>query len=314
MLESTSDQFRKFFLLFFTQELIKNNYPSLDILRLEKWVEKEEENKLIEKESEKRLTQEKISSLEKKEAFNQNNLNQKKQEIPKPVNFKIPNVNQNRFNQNNLNQNNLNQKKQEIPKPVNFKIPNVNQNRFNQNNLNQNNLNQKKQEIPKPVNFKIPNVNQNRFNQNNLNQKKQEIPKPVNFKIPNVNQNRFNQNNLNQKEIDLIRPTPNPEESIELNKIDNLIKDPFVKTIECPGRGKNLLVTGKMGRKMTRIILTSEEINEILNKFSKATKIPVNDGFYKVAYGNLIFFSRISNLICISFEIKKIPPLRFYSN
>jgi hypothetical protein len=281
MLESTSDQFRKFFLLFFTQELIKNNYPSLDILRLEKWVEKEEENKLIEKESEKRLTQEKISSLEKKEAFNQNNLNQKKQEIPKPVNFKIPNVNQNRFNQNNLNQNNLNQKKQEIPKPVNFKIPNV---------------------------------NQNRFNQNNLNQKKQEIPKPVNFKIPNVNQNRFNQNNLNQKEIDLIRPTPNPEESIELNKIDNLIKDPFVKTIECPGRGKNLLVTGKMGRKMTRIILTSEEINEILNKFSKATKIPVNDGFYKVAYGNLIFFSRISNLICISFEIKKIPPLRFYSN
>lgn len=99
---------------------------------------------------------------------------------------------------------------------------------------------------------------------------------------------------------------PSPvNQDIDLGKLSPLIKDHFVRTIECRGPNSNILVTGKMGEKKTSIILDNNEINEIIQIFSQASKIPVQEGIYKVAVGRLIFMAIISDIVGSRFIIKK---------
>ena len=109
--------------------------------------------------------------------------------------------------------------------------------------------------------------------------------------------------------IQYIKPMPIKGE-IELGKIDPLIADPKVRTIECNGNNKNLVVQGSMGVKKTKIILTEEEITEIIQKFSKETKIPIQEGVFRVVWGRLIFLAIVSEVIGSKFIIKKMlyPP------
>lgn len=106
--------------------------------------------------------------------------------------------------------------------------------------------------------------------------------------------------------VSYLQPTPTPQ-YIDLGKLNPLIKDPLVKMIECFGPGENIVVSGLMGRKKTRIILSGEEINDIITRFSEATKIPVIQGIFRVAFGNLTLSAVISREIPESeFIIKKI--------
>lgn len=92
---------------------------------------------------------------------------------------------------------------------------------------------------------------------------------------------------------------------IDLGKINPLIRDFMVKTIECYGAGENLVVQGNMGTKKTGIILTKEEIEDIIQRFSKETKIPAQEGIFKVVAGRLIFLAIISSIVGSKFIIKK---------
>ncbi|MBU0894723.1 MAG: hypothetical protein KKF48_00470 [Nanoarchaeota archaeon] len=105
--------------------------------------------------------------------------------------------------------------------------------------------------------------------------------------------------------LQYLQPIPTNFE-LNLGKINPLIKDPLVETIECSGQGQNLVVTGKMGTKKTKIILTKEEIQNIIQRFSTATKIPVSEGIYKVVRGKLILSSIVSEIVGSKFIIKKI--------
>lgn len=102
-----------------------------------------------------------------------------------------------------------------------------------------------------------------------------------------------------------LKPTSTNLE-IDLGKLNPLIKDPLVKDIECPGANQNIIVSGMMGRKKTDIVLSREEIEQIIKKFSETTKIPVHEGIFKVVFGKLIFSAIISNIISSKFIIKKI--------
>lgn len=104
--------------------------------------------------------------------------------------------------------------------------------------------------------------------------------------------------------LDYIKPLPIKKE-IDLGKLNPLIQDPFVKTIECYGDNMHIVVRGNMGVKKTNIILDNTEIDEIIKKISDATKIPASQGIYKVAIGRLIFFAIISEIIGSKFIIKK---------
>ena len=98
------------------------------------------------------------------------------------------------------------------------------------------------------------------------------------------------------------------EEEINLEKLNPLIKDQMVKEIECDGPGRVIIVRGAMGTKNTSISLTKEEIEMIFESFSKAAKIPIQEGVVKVAVGKLILSAIISEIVDSKFIIKKMAP------
>lgn len=115
--------------------------------------------------------------------------------------------------------------------------------------------------------------------------------------------------------FEYLRPVPTNEE-IDLKKLNALVKDNFVRTIECTGPNQNIMVTGTMGRKPTAIKLSKEEIQEVLETFAMRAKIPLNKGVFKIAFGNLILSAIASEVIGSKFIIKKMessrlqPPIR----
>lgn len=101
-----------------------------------------------------------------------------------------------------------------------------------------------------------------------------------------------------------LKPIPF-EANISLGKLDDLIRDPDVKIIECNGYDDNVIVKGNMGEQKTAITLTKIEIDNIINTFSSKTKIPAHEGIYKVVFGKLILMAIISEAIGSRFIIKK---------
>ncbi len=104
--------------------------------------------------------------------------------------------------------------------------------------------------------------------------------------------------------LQYIRPVKMNKE-LDLGKLNPFIQDFAVKIIECYGSEQNLLVRGNMGVKKTGLILTKEEITEIIKKFSEETKIPVHEGIFKVVAGKLIFLAIISDILGSKFIIRK---------
>jgi len=107
-----------------------------------------------------------------------------------------------------------------------------------------------------------------------------------------------------------IRPVPTHRE-IDLGKLNPLINDPFVKIIECFGPDQKIFVSGTMGRKSTPIILTKEEIDDVIKKFSESSRIPVHEGILNIAFGRLHLSSIISEITSPKFIIRKmlnLPP------
>lgn len=103
-----------------------------------------------------------------------------------------------------------------------------------------------------------------------------------------------------------LRPTKteSPKE-IDLGKLNPFLQDMNVRTIEIDGENEKVNVTGNMGKKPTGVTLTKEEIEEIIDKFSREAKIPKTEGFFKVVYGNLILNAMVSKAISSRFIIKK---------
>lgn len=108
-------------------------------------------------------------------------------------------------------------------------------------------------------------------------------------------------------QLQYLKPTPTQKADIDLEKLNPLIKDPAVQTIECHGPAENILVKGTMGAKPTAITLSKDEINQIIERFSEKTKIPLQEGIYKVVFGNLILSAITSKFISPKFIINKMP-------
>lgn len=102
-----------------------------------------------------------------------------------------------------------------------------------------------------------------------------------------------------------LKPVPTGE-TIDIGNLNAFVRDPLVKIIECDGPGENIVVGGVMGRKPTAIKLSQEEIEEILGKFSAASRIPVHEGLFKAAIGNLVISAVVSDIAGIKFVIRKI--------
>ena len=111
--------------------------------------------------------------------------------------------------------------------------------------------------------------------------------------------------------LEYLKPVPTLTTGIDLFKLNPLIKDSAVKII-IGSPDEAVSVTGTMGTKPTSIVLNKEDIDRIINVFSTISKIPANEGIYKVAVGSLVLSAIISNVVGSRFVIKKlsyyIPP------
>ncbi|HJX50872.1 MAG TPA: hypothetical protein VJ438_05425 [Candidatus Nanoarchaeia archaeon] len=104
--------------------------------------------------------------------------------------------------------------------------------------------------------------------------------------------------------LSYIQPIPTPIQ-VDLGKLNPLIKDPMVQTIECHGPDKKIIVRTPSERE-TEISLTKEEINNIVKTFSEHTKIPAEEGVFRVALGRIVFTAIISDIVGTKFMIKKL--------
>lgn len=105
-------------------------------------------------------------------------------------------------------------------------------------------------------------------------------------------------------EFQYLRPTPIFQE-IDLDRINPLIYDNAVRIIECQGPDKPLIVSGSMGRKPTSIVLSNQDVEDTIQKFSSASRIPAENGVYKVVVGRLVFSAIISDVVPSKFMIRK---------
>lgn len=105
--------------------------------------------------------------------------------------------------------------------------------------------------------------------------------------------------------LNYLKPSPSSNIEIDLGKLNPLVKDPMVKSIECSGADQSIFVKGSMGTKKTKIVLSKEEIDEVIKKFSEKSRIPVEEGVYRVVVGRLILTAIVSDVISSKFIINK---------
>jgi hypothetical protein len=102
-----------------------------------------------------------------------------------------------------------------------------------------------------------------------------------------------------------IRPVARLGVEIDLGKLNPLIADPVIQTIECNGPNERVIIRDP-GQKATNITLSKEEIDSVIQKFSESAKIPIVEGVFRVAFGKLVLSAIISDVVGSKFMIKKL--------
>ncbi len=105
-----------------------------------------------------------------------------------------------------------------------------------------------------------------------------------------------------------LRPYATSEINLDLGELNPFLADSAVNVIESNGPDKALIVRGAMGTKPTNIVLSEHEVNQIIQTFSKKSKIPANEGAIKIVLGKYELSAIISQEAGSRFIIKKLPP------
>jgi hypothetical protein len=109
--------------------------------------------------------------------------------------------------------------------------------------------------------------------------------------------------------ISSIVPAPQPlPVNFDLGKINPFVYDNKITSIECPGPGKIVLIKAMGSVSTTNITLSDEEIKDVIVKFSQVAKIPLIEGVFKAAVGNLMITAVISGFVGSRFVITKYTP------
>jgi hypothetical protein len=146
-----------------------------------------------------------------------------------------------------------------------------------------------------------------------------KIISPQSPRIPNFPNPQF-QRNLVPNELPAL-PIPknqgvaipfNPNASkvqvSSLQKLEPLLRDPSVLSVECPGPDKKVLVNRSGANQITQISLEKDEINQIITDISQKARIPIVPGVFKAALGNYIITAIISEFVGNRFVISKRNP------
>ena len=88
-------------------------------------------------------------------------------------------------------------------------------------------------------------------------------------------------------------------------KITPLLNDPSIFVIECQGGGKPVMVFRGGQKQLTKIVLSAEDIREILNKISDVVHIPLLEGVFRAAVDNFSINAVVSEIVGSRFVIRK---------
>ena len=94
----------------------------------------------------------------------------------------------------------------------------------------------------------------------------------------------------------------------EFGKLDTLIQNQSITTIECPGENKFIAIIRSGLKQPTRITLTAEEITRLLEKIAQEARIPLIDGVFRAAIRDFVVEAIFSDAIGTRFVIKKVNP------
>ncbi len=91
-------------------------------------------------------------------------------------------------------------------------------------------------------------------------------------------------------------------------KLQPLLVDVTVTSIECPGADKPLTIVRAGQVQGTKISLSQLEINALLKKVSEKARIPLVEGVFRAAVDNFVLSAVVSGVIGSRFVIKKQTP------
>ena len=109
----------------------------------------------------------------------------------------------------------------------------------------------------------------------------------------------------------MIKPQAKIEKPMQKNalqsiSINELMQNPAVISLECKGPDIPLIMKTRAGPTTIDKILSLEEINEIINKFSEESHIPIVSEVFRAIVNNMMITASLSNPEAPQFIITKL--------
>ncbi len=92
-------------------------------------------------------------------------------------------------------------------------------------------------------------------------------------------------------------------------KLNDIMNNPSIESIECPGPDKPIIVLKDGKQVQTPLALTNEEIKKLLEKMSSETKTKIQSGILKAETNNFAVTAVISEFVGSRFFVQKKQPL-----
>lgn len=112
----------------------------------------------------------------------------------------------------------------------------------------------------------------------------------------------------NQQAIGLSSQASGETKEMNLGKLNMLLRDKAITMIECPGPEKPILIKRINQLNITKVSLSQQEINNIIEEFSKKARIPIIGGVFRASVSNLTISAVISEFVGSRFIITKSSP------
>jgi hypothetical protein len=90
-----------------------------------------------------------------------------------------------------------------------------------------------------------------------------------------------------------------------LGKIQPLLSNPEIHSIESLGPNKPVIINKRGMTKVTKLILTESEIKKLMEEISEKTRIPLLPGLFRAALGSLHVTAVVSEHVGTRFIIEK---------
>ncbi len=113
-----------------------------------------------------------------------------------------------------------------------------------------------------------------------------------------------------QRPMPIYKPTPSiaalHQTPFDLRKIQVLIEDKEVTSIECQGEDKELIIKKRGQLMKTEIKLKKEDIAEVIRQFSERARIPLIEGLLRARVEDLQISAVVSNVASSRFIITRV--------